>query len=172
MTNPGGAPLWEIVKDSTAPTQPYVLAQVSHDGADGRMPLAILDGLRLRDGDVGVRIKPVSGNEDRAGGVVWRYRDPNNYYLARANALTKDVVVFKVQNGRRIQILHGVHHDIPSNEWSILKVSVRGNRFQIYVNHRRILQVEDNTFTAAGKVGLCTVNDSVIYFDDFRVYPK
>jgi hypothetical protein len=172
VTNPGGAPLWEIVKDGSAPTQPYVLAQVSHDAASGRVPLAILDGLRLRDGDVGVRIKPVSGNEDRAGGVVWRYRDPNNYYLARANALTKDVVVFKVQNGRRIQILQGVHHDIQSNEWSILKVSVRGNRFQVYVNHRRILQVEDNTFTAAGKVGLCTVNDSVTYFDDFRVYPK
>jgi hypothetical protein len=92
VTNPGGAPLWEIVKDGSAPTQPYVLAQVSHDAASGRVPLAILDGLRLRDGDVGVRIKPVSGNEDRAGGVVWRYRDPNNYYLARANALTKDVV--------------------------------------------------------------------------------
>jgi hypothetical protein len=65
-----------------------------------------------------------------------------------------------------------VHHDIEPNIWSILKVSVRGSRFQVYVNHRRILQADDKTFTATGRVGLWTVGDSVTYFDDFRVYPK
>jgi hypothetical protein len=77
-----------------------------------------------------------------------------------------------VQDGRRIALNAGVHHDIHLNAWSILKVSVRGNRFQVYVNHRRILQAFDDTFTKSGKVGLWTVGDSVTYFDDFRVYPK
>jgi hypothetical protein len=172
MTNPGGAPRWEIRTDRTAPTQPYVLAQISNDATNDRCPLAILDSVSLRDGDVSVRIKPVSGREDRAGGLVWRYRDPNNYYLARANALGKDVGIFKVENGRRTQIASEVRHDIPSNGWSILKVAVRGNRFQVYVNHRRLLQAEDKTFSGPGKVGLWTVGDSVTYFDDFRVYPK
>jgi hypothetical protein len=172
MTNHGGAPKWEILRDHTAPTQPYVLAQVSNDPTDNRFPLAILDNLTLRDGDVSVRIKPVAGREGRAGGLVWRYRDENNYYLVRANALEKNVMVYKVQNGRRTQIDRGAHHDIPSNDWSILKISVRGNRFQVYVNHRRLMQVQDNTFTGPGRVGLCTVADSVTYFDDFRVYPK
>jgi hypothetical protein len=40
------------------------------------------------------------------------------------------------------------------------------------VDHRRILEGEDNTFTHAGRVGLCTIADSVTYFDDFRVYPR
>jgi hypothetical protein len=65
-----------------------------------------------------------------------------------------------------------VKHPIPLNSWSILKVSVRGERFQVYLDHRRILEGQDKTFTGAGRVGLWTLADSVTYFDDFRVYPK
>jgi hypothetical protein len=172
MTNRGRAPQWEIRRDGSAATQPYVLAQVSTDPAGDRSPLAILDNMRLRDGDVSVRIKTVSGHEMQTGGVIWRYRDPNNYYVARANALEKNVAVFKVQNGQRTAILPGVKHDLPANGWSILKVSVRGNHFQVYLDHRRILQGTDDTFVGFGGVGLWTGGDSVTYFDDFRVYPR
>lgn len=172
MTNHGRAPRWEIVKDMTAATQPYVFAQVVADPVRDRFPLAIFNSLTFRDGEVSVRLKPVSGREVQAGGLVWRYRDENNYYLARANAMDKTVQVFKVENGRRSPIMAGVHHEIPSNAWSILKVSARGNRFQVYMDHRRILQGWDNTFLSGGKVGLWTVADSVTYFDDFRVNPK
>ena len=172
MTNAGGAPQWQIIRDTSAPTQPYVLAQTSSDPTGNRCPMAILENVSLQNGDVSVRLKPVSGREDRAGGVVWRYRDANNYYLVRANALTKTVVVYKVERGQRSQVGLEVRHDIPSNAWSILKVSVRGPKFQVYVNHHRILESWDRTFNGAGKVGLWTVSDSVTYFDDFRVYPK
>jgi hypothetical protein len=167
-----GAPGWEIRKDQTAPTQPYVLAEVSADPTETRSPLAILNDPSTRDADVSVRIKPISGQDGLAGGVVWRYRDENNYYLARADADQNTVSVFKVQNGRKIAILAGVKHPIPANAWSILKVSVRGARFQVFVDHRRVLDGQDKTFSAAGRVGLWTLADSVIYFDDFRVYPK
>jgi len=172
MTNRGAPPDWVIRADRTAPSPPYVLAQVSADATDTRCPLAILNGVSLRDGDLSVRVKPVSGVEDRAGGLIWRYRDPNNYYLVRANALARNIAIFKVENGIRSQIASDVQHDIPSNGWSILKVSVRGDRFQVYVNHRRLLSVDDRTFSGPGKVGLWTVADSVTYFDDFRVSPK
>ena len=172
MTHRGGAPKWEIRQDQSAPTQPYVLAQVSNDGAGDRAPLAIFDKVSLKDGDVSVRLKPVAGRSDEGGGVVWRYRDENNYYVAQADALDRTVSVFKVENGRRIPILASVKHDIPRGGWSILKVSVRGERFQVYLDHRRILQGQDRTFNAPGKVGLCTEADSVTYFDDFRVYPR
>ena len=164
-------PRWEVLQDTTAPTQPYVLAQVSNEPTEDRYPLAILEGVTLRDGDVSVRIKPVSGREDQGGGLVWRYRDPNNYYLVRANAMNKTVTVFRVVNGHRTA-LPSVKHEIAPNTWSILKVSARGNRFQVYVDHRRVIDGQDAALTAPGKVGLCTIADSVMYFDDFRVYPR
>ena len=39
--------------------------------------------------------------EDQGGGIVWRYRDKDNYYIVRANALEDNVVLYKVQNGKR-----------------------------------------------------------------------
>ena len=172
MTNHGHPPRWEIVKDLTAATQPYVLAQVSADPARDRYPVATLNDVTFRDGEVSVRLKPVSGREVQAGGIVWRYRDENNYYLARANALQKNVQVFKVVNGQRSPLMEAVRHEVPTNAWSILKISARGNRFQVYMDHRRVLQGWDNTFLGAGKVGLWTVADSVTYFDEFRILPR
>jgi hypothetical protein len=163
---------WQIRKDQTAPTQPYVLAEVSADPSETHSPLAILDDPTTRDADVSVRIKPISGREGVAGGVVWRYRDENNYYVARANANENTVSVFKVENGHKVPLLAGVKHPIPTNAWSILKVSVRGSRFQVFVDHRRVLDGQDKTAQTSGRVGLWTLSDSVIYFDDFRVYPK
>jgi hypothetical protein len=171
-TRRGSPAGWQIRKDQTAPTQPYVLAQVSVDPTETESPLAILDDPSTRDADVSVRLKPVSGRDGLAGGVVWRYRNENNYYLVRASAIENTVSVFKVENGHRIPLLAGVKHAIPANAWSILKVSVRGPRFQVFVDHRRVLEGQDKTFSGAGRVGLWTLADSVVYFDDFRVYPK
>jgi hypothetical protein len=168
----GKAPGWQIRKDQTAPTQPYVLAEVSADASANASPLAILNDPTTRDADVSVRIKPISGREGLAGGVVWRYRDENNYYVARANATENTVSVFKVQNGHRIPLLSGVKRPIPANSWSILKVSARGSRFQVFLDHRRVLEGRDTTFSAPGRVGLWAPVDSTVYFDDFRVYPK
>lgn len=170
-THPGTMPRWEILRDLSAPTQPNVLAQISNDADGDRFPLAIFNTLTLQNADVSVRIKPVKGRELQGGGVVWRYLDENNYYLARANALDKTIAIFKVQHGKRTQ-LGSVHRDIPLNAWSILKVSARGNRIQVYVDHRRILQEWDNTFNAPGRVGLWTGADGVTYFDDFRVWAR
>jgi hypothetical protein len=170
-----GAPpaRWEILKDRTAPSQPYVFAQLSSGPAPSyRIPLAILSRLSVKDGDISVRLKPVAGSEGAGGGLIWRYQNESNYYLATANALKNTVSVFKVENGQRIPLAAAVKHAVPVNAWCILKVSVRGDRFQIYIDHRRILQGRDKTFLAAGKVGLGTIADSVAYFDDFRVNPR
>ena len=117
-------------------------------------------------------LEPISGHDVKGGGLVWRYRDENNYYLARASSLEKNVAVYRVQGGQRIPLVAVARHEIPANDWSILKVTLRGTRFQVYLDHRRILQGNDNTYTGFGQVGLCTLGDSVAYFDDFRVYPK
>jgi hypothetical protein len=170
MTNGGSIPKWQVVRDGSAPTQPYVFARTNDPS--NHSPLAILDAMAVRDGDISVRIKPLAGHADQTGGLVFRYRDANNYYLARANALDNSITLFKVENGKSSPLCAGVRHDIPANNWSILKVSVRGRRFQVYVNHRRVLQTQDETFQNTGKVGLWAKGDSVTYFDDFRVYPK
>jgi hypothetical protein len=178
MTHTGAPPKWQVVKDTTAPSQPYVLAQLSTDRTEARCPLAIFDKLSMRDGEISVKFKPVSGSEEQAAGIVWRYRDENNYYVARANALGHNVAIYRVENGRHIPLgrrsgnEEGVSHEVARRNWGILKVAVKGRVFSVYYDHRRILQVEDAAFGDAGKVGLWTKADSVVYFDNFRVVRK
>ena len=168
-----GPSKWTIFKDLDRPTQPYVLAHQASNDPGNRAPL---DQYLRRDAFAGRRRKRAPQTHCRPGrsgwGVVWRYLDENNYYLVWANAIDKSVTVYKVEKGQRRQLMAAAKHEVSLNGWSILKVSMRGNRFQVYVDHRRILQGEDGTFSHAGKVGLWTGGDSVTYFDDFRVYPR
>ena len=172
-------PQWEILKAPSAPSPPYVFAQISNDAAGGRCPLAILNKMDVKDGDLSVKVKPVAGKEDRAGGLVFRYRDPDNYYLVRANALENSIVLYKVEDGKRTPLSsrgaptsYGVKHPVPLNQWSVLKVQFRGPLFSVYFNHRRLFEVLDSTFGQPGKVGLWTKADGITYFDDFRIAGK
>jgi hypothetical protein len=176
MTHQGGAPKWEVLTDPTAPSKPKVLAQTSNDATGGRFPLCIYDHSNLTDGEVSVAFKAVSGRVDQGAGLVWRYRDPGNYYITRANALENNVVLYKVENGIRRSIAskgtpsdtYGVRRRIPSGVWSTLRVVFRGSLFTVYLNGDKVFDVEDATFIGPGKVGLWTKADSVIYFDNFE----
>jgi hypothetical protein len=180
MTHTGGAPKWEVLNDPTAPSKPNVLAQTSSDPTDGRFPLAILDKANFQNGELTVRSKAIAGRVDQGAGLVWRYRDPNNYYLVRANALEDNVVLYKIQNGRRDSIApkgtpaatYGVNHKVPTKTWNTLRVTFNGPLFTVYFNREKLFDVEDSTFREAGKVGLWTKADSVIYFDDFEVVQR
>lgn len=152
------------------------LSQSSTDPTSGRFPLAIYEGFSGRDVDVSARFMPVSGEVDQAGGLVWRYRDPNNYYIVRANSLEDNVVLYKVENGKRTDLpvkgagrTYGVKQKVPGKSWSQLRVTARGNLFTVSFDGKQIFQVEDSTFQGAGKVGLWTKADSVTHFDDLRV---
>ena len=180
MTHAGAAPQWEVVRDESAPSPPYVLAQVSRDATAGRFPLAIWEAIAIRDGEASVAFKTVDGAVDQAAGIVWRYQDPNNYYIVRANALENNVVLYKVENGVRLSIApkglpsrsYGVKRHIPGGQWSVLRITFKDSFFTVFLNGERLFETEDRTFTKAGKTGLWTKADSVTYFDEFTVIGK
>jgi len=176
LTGQGKAGVWVVIKDEASPNQGNVLAQTDADATSYRFPLCIHDGVTAKDADVSVKFKPVSGKKDQAAGIVWRYRDKDNYYIVRANALENNVVLYKVQNGKREDLplkgegrTYGKKAKVPSGQWSALRVTAKANLFTVYLNGEKLYEVEDGTFTEAGKVGLWTKADSVTYFDDLKV---
>jgi len=82
-----GSPRWAVAAEATAPSAPNVLKQ----SGSGTFPWCVDKRASLADGFVEVKMKPISGREDQAGGVVWRWKDGDNYYVARANALENNV---------------------------------------------------------------------------------
>jgi len=165
-----GMALWTVVAEDTAPSPPNVLRQSGR----ATFPLCLKRDTHLQDGFVQVKFKPVSGKEDQAGGVVWRARDADNYYVCRANALENNVVLYKVVAGKRkaLDIAgrkggYGVNVQVAPRQWHTLRVEFAGDRFRVFFDGRHLFDVEDGTFRAPGQVGLWTKADSVTLFDDF-----
>jgi hypothetical protein len=165
-----GQAKWIVVQDDSAPSKPNVLKQ----SGIATFPVCIKDDTNLRDGFVEVKFKPVSGKENQAGGVIWRCKDADNYYIARANANEDNVVLYKVVKGKRtaLDIVgrkggYGVKEKVASGQWHTLRVEFTGNRFTVVFNGKKLFDVEDDTFADAGKVGLWIKADSVTLFDDF-----
>ncbi len=177
MTHSGGAPRWEVVQDATTLGKPMVLAQLSGDATPSRFPLAIFRDASIEDGKLSVSFKTISGKIDQGAGLVWRLTDVDNYYVVRANALEDNVVLYKVEKGTRTALApkgsvpgaYGVTHKVSPREWNRLSVSFHGGSFTVSLNGEKLFEVEDGTFTGAGKTGLWTKADSVIYFRDFEI---
>ena len=158
-----GQPKWTVEKDDTAPSKPNVLKQ----SGVAAYPICLKNGSNLNDGVVEVKFKPISGEDDQAAGLIWRVRDANNYYTARANSLENNVTIYHTVNGKRTEKKR-VKVTVPRNQWQTLRVEFSGNRFVVSLEGKKTLEWEDSTFPDAGKVGLWTKADSVTLFDDFN----
>jgi hypothetical protein len=176
LTGKGQPGKWVVMKDDASADRGNVLAQTDADATSYRFPVCVYDALTTKDADISVRFKPISGRVDQAAGIVWRYKDKDNYYIVRANALEGNVVLYKVQDGKRTDLplkgqgrTYGMKEKVPSGQWGILRVLVKGNLFEVYHEGKKLYEVEDDTFKEPGKVGLWTKADSVTYFDDLQV---
>lgn len=158
---------WTVEKDDTAPSQPNVLKQ----SGQATYPVCIKDDTNLKDGFVEVKFKPISGREDQAAGLVWRAKDPNNYYVARANALENNVTIYHTVNGRRTEKKR-TNVKVASNQWHTLRVEFQGTHATVMCDGQKAIEWDDETFKDAGKVGVWTKADSVTLFDDFSFGAK
>lgn len=179
LTGGGGPVSWRIEEDPTAPSGPRVLVQTSADKTSARFPLCIYDPVSTADVALSVEFKPVSGTIDQAAGLVWRYQNPANYYLVRANALEGNVVLYKVEAGKRTDLkpvgagffAYGTKVAVPPGQWSTLRVEAKGKRFSVSLGGQHLFDVDDETFPGPGKVGLWTKADSVTAFDRLTIEP-
>jgi hypothetical protein len=157
-----GHAIWTVVQDESAPSKPNVLKQ----SGQATYPVCLKDDTNLKDGFVEVKFKALSGREDQAGGVVWRAKDANNYYVARANALENNVTIYHTVDGRRTEKKRA-SVKVASNQWHTLRVEFRAAHFIVIADGQKALEWDDETFRDAGKVGVWTKADSVTLFDDF-----
>ena len=158
----GGVPRWTVEADTGAPSPPNVLKQ----SGKGAFPWCVKQGAALADGVVEVKFKPLTGREDQAGGVVWRWKDGDNYYVARANALENNVSLYYTEHGRR-QTIKYIDAPVPANSWHTLSVEFAGTQIRVSLDGKTYIELNDSHISGAGAVGVWTKADSVTAFDDF-----
>ena len=161
-----GNPKWAVTKDESAPSAPNVLAQTG----EGTFPFCVDTSVSLADGFVEVKFKTISGREDQAGGIVFRFKDKDNYYITRANALEDNVTIYHTVRGKR-RAFKDVDMKVSGQTWHTLRVEFRGPHFTVSFDGRKALEADDDTLEGAGGVGVWTKADSVTHFDDFQYGP-
>jgi Domain of Unknown Function (DUF1080) len=162
-TGTGGSP----PEDQAAPKGIKVLAQTAQS-PNAVFNLCVAEGRDFKDVELSVAFKAVEGKVDQGGGVVWRYQDQNNYYIARYNPLENNYRVYKVVAGKRTQLETKEGLKAPAGQWHTVSIRMAGNKIECSLNGQKYLEAKDDTFTKAGKVGLWTKADAQTYFDDFH----
>lgn len=158
---------WAVEKADDAPSKSNVLKQ----SGVATFPVCIKEDTNIKDGFVAVKFKPVAGKEDQAGGVIWRCKDKDNYYIARANALEDNVTIYHTIKGQRAAF-KSVKETVKSGSWHTLRVDFEGNEFAVTFDGKKVIKATDESFNETGKVGVWTKGDSLTLFDDFSYGEK
>ena len=167
-TGGGRVGRWVVLARQDAPSGGQLLAQLDADATSARFPVAVADEPAVRDLRLIVKCKPMSGNVDQACGLVFRYRNANNYYITRANALEGNIRLYYVKDGQRKQIA-SFAGSVSADAWHELGVEAKGEHIEVLWDGKRVLSADDKTFPDAGRVGVWTKADSVTYFDDLSL---
>lgn len=160
----GDGSVWKVVEDASAPGGARVLAQVAASPR-AMFNLCIADGAALQNLELSVAFKAVEGRVDQGGGVVWRYVDASNYYIARFNPLEDNYRVYKVVAGQRTQLATKEGLKAPAGQWHTLTIKMAGDAIECSLNGTKHLAAKDNAFSKAGKIGLWTKADAQTHFD-------
>jgi hypothetical protein len=168
-TGKGEGSEWKVVADDTAPSKSGLVLAQTAESPGSLFNLCVLDNINGRDVEIRVAFKAVKGKLDQGGGIVWRYQDANNYYIARMNPLEDNYRLYKVVAGKRMQLATKEDLRVPVGEWHVLKIRQKGDHIECFLDDHRYLVTHDSTFAKAGKAGLWTKADAQTYFDAFQV---
>ena len=166
-TGAGEGSVWKVTEDATAPKGAKVLAQTA-ESPGSMFNLCVADGTSFKDVQVSVAFKAVKGANDQGGGIVWRYTDANNYYVARYNPLEDNYRLYHVINGKRTQFGGKEKLKVKDGEWHTLMIKMVGDTITCSLNGKVEIEAKDSTYAKPGQVGLWTKADAQTYFDDFH----
>jgi hypothetical protein len=172
-TGKGEGSVWKVVADATTPSKTgYAIAQTA-EGPDALFNLCVAKESSFKDGEISVAFKALKGKEDQGGGIVWRWKDADNYYICRMNPLEDNFRVYKVVAGKRMQLATTKNDvKVPVGEWHTIKITMQGEQIECSLDGKKLLEAKDDTFKEAGKVGLWTKADAQTEFDNLTVTGK
>lgn len=165
------ASVWKLVEDKTAPGGPLALFQTSKNPNSVFNVCIAEHGGKFKDVDISVSIKAIAGDKDQGGGIIWRAKDKDNFYIVRFNPLEDNFWLYKTVGGVRMS-LKKVEAKPDAGKWQTIRVVHKGNRIQCYFNGKLLIDMTDDTFTEAGLVGVWSKADAQTYFANVQITAK
>lgn len=132
------------------------LAQTSAEPNENRLAFAFYRPFSGRDVYVSTRFLTNSGENDQAAGLVVRFRSPDDYYAVRADALEKNVTLYRVAAGRP-EMIGGMDVNVSGEARHTLGVAANEHRFTVFFDGKELFVATDRRFPGPpGKVGFWT----------------
>ena len=173
-TQPSG-PLaqWRVGADTATPGGAKVLTiERIQDKSSGVFNLYWTKQVTFQNGELSVRMRANSGNIDQGGGLMWRVRDENNYYVARFNPLESNLRLYYVKQGSRTMLASSERLLALPGEWVQLRIAHHGQRIQGWFNKTLAWEISDVQLPDGGGVGLWSKADAASSFADFVARSK
>jgi hypothetical protein len=163
---------WAVVLDAGSAEASKVLSLTKiYNGSRGVFNLCWNPQVVFMDGEIEVKVRANSGTIDQGGGLIWRARDPNNYYVLRYNPLEANFRLYFVKDGQRKMLADKGGLTIKTGEWFTLKIVHRGDKIEGWLNGGKLLEATDRTFPEAGGIGFWTKADAATSFAGLHVQP-
>lgn len=154
---------WAVEEMAGAPSGRKVLVQRA---ANNEFNVIVAPPGPFADIDVSMKFKPISGQEDASGGIVFRFGD-GKYYVVRANALEDNIRLYYYDRARH-QVATAWVNTPALGEWHTVRVVAVADQIQAWLDGALYLGHRDRRFRT-GHVGLWTKADSVTAFDDLII---
>lgn len=166
-------PHWELETDPSGSKMLRLVSAADRSGGfggflDHRYNLCWTQAVGFLDGHLSVRFKTLGDEPSRGGGLVWRVKERQHYYMAGYDPLEGEFGLYYVLDGDRTT-LATTKLTLDSAQWHRMRIEVNASRITAYVDDIRRLQVDDDRHVAGGGTGVWSKTDAGIAFDDFNV---
>lgn len=161
---------WIVKPDETDPSKPTVLARLPSNETGSGYHIAIAPGGAYSEFQASVKFKIMSGEEQRAAGLIVRFQDVNHYFVLMADAMNHKFSLCRAQTGIQSLICtQDKDANITIGQWHSVRAVVAGQGIAGYLDDVRLLQRNDQNYMGGGPIGLWTKGDSNVYFDNLKV---
>lgn len=120
------------------------------------------------DGEITVRFEGLSGRIDQGAGILFNLKPNGDYLTIRANCLENNLVLWKVEKGKRSSVNWVRNTPTTTHQWHELKVRITGTKVEGYLDGKLYLQ-HTLAQPVSGRIGLWSKADSHVYFSDYTV---
>ncbi len=132
-------------------------------------PLTICKDIdHFTSGTMTVQFKGISGRIDQAAGIAFNIKQNGDYLVVRANPLENNLVLFKMEKGKRSSVQWIRNAQAPSKKWHTLKVIINGRKISGFLNDKLYIDYEWKE-EISGKTGLWSKADSYVFFDNLMI---
>ena len=157
---------WSVRADGSG----RYLTHAADPSASGGLSLAVLDMAHPSQMRVSVRLKLVDG--ERVGGLVWRYQDQDNFYLASLDLRLQELALYRIVRGNRIRLDDEDELELDTSAWHSVRVVQDDDDIQVSLGGIGVMRARDRTPTAGGRAGVWSGGAGTAWFDDLRVEPE